>query len=234
MVTIDPAVVASNVESVRARIERAGGRDRVRLIAVTKGFGPEAVRAAVAAGVDDIGESYLQEMRDKIDATATGDSSVAKSPRWHVIGRVQRNKVRLVARDVHLWHSVDRPELGAEIARRAPGASVLVQVNVSGEAQKGGCDPDLTAGLVEALRGYGLDVRGLMTIGPTGGPEAARPGFRRLADLVRQLELTELSMGMSNDLEVAVDEGATMVRIGRSLFGERPDAHRAQSGDPGN
>ena len=104
---------------------------------------------------------------------------------------------------------------------------------MSGEPQKGGTDPDATAGLVARLRGLGLDVRGLMAIGPMGQPESARPGFRRLAELARQLGLTELSMGMSDDLEVAVEEGATMVRIGRSLFGDRPPL-RAQQGDPGH
>jgi pyridoxal phosphate enzyme (YggS family) len=231
---IDVNEVVRHVDAVRTRIERAGGAGRVRLVAVTKGFGPEAARAALAAGVDDIGESYLQEMQQKIDELS-GDRH---QPRWHAIGRLQRNKVRLVAPRVHLWHSVDRRELGAEIARRQPGAAVLAQVNVSGEAQKGGCAPDSTAALVDELRGLGLEVRGLMTIGPTAEAEAARPGFRRLAGLARQLGLTELSMGMSDDLEVAVEEGATMVRIGRSLFGDRPAhpprARRAQPGDPGH
>jgi pyridoxal phosphate enzyme (YggS family) len=214
---VDASLVAQHVAAVRDRIARAGGEGRVRLVAVTKGFGEDAVRAALDAGVDDVGESYLQELQQKIDALA----GAPRQPRWHVIGRLQRNKVRLVAPHVHLWHSVDRPELGAEIARRAPGAAVLAQVNVSDEPQKGGCDPELAAGLVGELRGLDLDVKGLMAIGPMGEPDAARPGFRRLAELARQLELTELSMGMSDDLEVAVEEGATIVRIGRSLFGER-------------
>jgi pyridoxal phosphate enzyme (YggS family) len=215
---VDPAQVARNITEVRGRIERAGGAGRVTLVAVTKGFGADAARAALAAGVEDLGESYLQEMQQKIE-DLSGDEP---RPRWHAIGRLQRNKVRLVAPHVHLWHSVDRRELGAEIARRQPGASVLAQVNVSGETQKGGCDPDATATLVGDLRDLGLDVRGLMTIGRLGDGDAARPGFRLLATLARQLGLTELSMGMSDDLEVAVEEGATMVRIGRSLFGERP------------
>lgn len=220
--------VARNIEAIRARIARAGGADRTKLIAVTKGFGADAVRAALACGVTDIGESYLQEMQQKI--VDLGDD--ASRVQWHVIGRLQRNKVRLVAPHVALWHSVDRVELGAEIAKRAPGAAVLVQVNVSAEPQKGGVDPDGVAALVDALRGLGLDVRGLMTIGLPGDTDAVRPGFRLLADLARQLGLSELSMGMSADLEVAVEEGATMVRIGRDIFGDRPMTPDARTSPP--
>lgn len=220
--------VARNIEAIRARIARAGGADRTRLIAVTKGFGADAIRAALACGVADIGESYLQEMRQKI--ADLGDD--ADRVRWHVIGRVQRNKVRLVAPHVSLWHSVDRVELGAEIARRAPGAAVLAQVNVSAEPQKGGVDPDGVAALVDALRDLGLDVRGLMAIGLPGNADAVRPGFRLLAELARELGLRELSMGMSADLEIAVEEGATMVRIGRDIFGDRPVTPHARTSPP--
>ena len=115
-----------------------------------------------------------------------------------------------------------RDEGRAEIARRAPGAAVLAQVNISGEAQKGGCEPEDTPTFVAALRALGLDVRGLMGVGPQGPPEASRPGFAQLASLAHDLGLGELSMGMSEDLEVAVACGATYVRVGRSLFGARP------------
>jgi hypothetical protein len=227
---IDPPAVARNVDAVRGRIARAGGADRVRLIAVTKGFGVDAIDAAIAAGVDDIGENYLQELEHKADVLAAR----GVHPRWHVIGRVQRNKVRRVAAFVHLWHSVDRAELGVEIASRSPGAAVLAQVNVTDEPQKGGCAPSDAAELVDRLRELGLDVQGLMAIGPEGDAEGARSGFRALARLRDELGLRELSMGMSDDLEIAVEEGATMVRVGRGLFGARPSAERARLVTPGN
>jgi pyridoxal phosphate enzyme (YggS family) len=213
---VDPAAVARNVDDVRTRIERAAGDRPVRLIAVTKGFGADAVRAAVAAGVHDIGENYVQELEGK--AATLDDPSI----RWHLIGRIQRNKVRRVAGIVQLWQTVDRGEVGAEIAARAPGAAVLVQVNASGEEQKAGCRPEDTPALVDDLRARGLDVRGLMTIGPADDPASTREAFRRVSALVADLALPELSMGMSDDLEIAVECGATMVRIGRGLFGARP------------
>ena len=208
--------VQANVAAVRRRIAAAGGEGRVRLIAVTKGFGADAVDAAVAAGVHDVGESYAQELAAKVPLTT------AAGVRWHFIGRLQTNKVRSVADVVGLWHTVDRVPLGEEVARRAPGSSVLVQVNVSDEAQKGGCSPRDLAGLVGRLRRLDLDVEGVMAIGASGPPEDARPGFRLLNRLADDLGLRERSMGMSADLEVAVEEGSTMVRVGRALFGERP------------
>jgi PLP dependent protein len=217
-VTVDPALVSVNVAEVRARIAAAGGATRVRLVAVTKGFGTEAVRAAIAAGVVDIGESYAQELEQK--AAALADVEPA-SPRWHFVGRVQRNKIRRIAGTVSTWHGIDRLEVGREIARWRPGATVLVQVNVSAEPQKAGCPPSGAGDLVAALSAEGLDVRGLMAVGPAGPPESARPGFRLLSRLADELGLAERSMGMSDDLEVAVEEGATMVRIGRAIFGPR-------------
>jgi pyridoxal phosphate enzyme (YggS family) len=215
---VDTVAVAANVDAIRRRIANAGGDGRVRLVAVTKGFGPDAVRAALAAGVVDIGENYAQELEEKAAACA-GESP---APRWHFIGRIQRNKVRRVAGAVQLWQSVDRVELGREIATRCgAGTAVLVQVNVSAEPQKGGCEPSEVAGLVAALRAEGLDVRGLMAIGPDGPPEGARPGFRLLNSLACDLGVPERSMGMSADLDVAVEEGATMVRVGRAHFGPR-------------
>lgn len=199
---------------MRARIADAGGADRVRLVAVTKGFGPEVVAAAVAAGVDDVAESYAQELVAK--------AAVVDVPRWHFVGRLQANKVRALAPTVALWQSVDRPRLVDEVARRAPGASVLVQVDVTGEPSKGGCPPAEAPALVEAAAAAGLEPSGLMAVGPLGPPEAARPGFRALAALADRLGLAERSMGMSADLEVAVQEGATMVRVGTALFGPRP------------
>jgi pyridoxal phosphate enzyme (YggS family) len=218
--------VPERLALVRERIAAAGrDPDAVTVVAVTKGHGPEAVAAALAAGVVDIGENYAEELRRKHEAVGAGPPA----PRWHFLGHVQRRKVRSIAGTVHLWQGVDRRAAGAEIAARAPGASVLVQVNVSGEAAKNGCRPDETRGLVDEMRGLDLHVVGLMAMGPAGPPEAARPGFRHLAALADEIGLPERSMGMSDDLEVAVQEGATMVRVGRALFGPRspaPDLRR--------
>lgn len=229
---VDPAAVAERIAAVRRRVTAAGGDPAaVALLAVTKGFGADAPAAALAAGVADLGESYAQELVAKAaavaDLGAPADARVG-APRWHVIGRLQRNKVRSLAGLVSLWQSVDRLDLGLEIARRAPGAAVLVQLDLTGEPQKGGCPPGEAAALVARLGDEGLDVRGLMGIGPAGDPEAARPGFRRLARTADDLGLPVRSMGMSGDLEVAVQEGATMVRVGRALFG--PRAPRAGAG----
>ena len=219
-------LVAERLAEVRRRIEAAGGTaDAVRVVAVTKGFGPDAVDAAVAAGVSDLGESYADELVAKAEA-ATGAEPERR--RWHFLGRVQRNKVRHVAGMVHLWHGLDRVAAGREIAARAPAASVLVQVNVSGEAQKHGCGFDQAPELVGDLRALGLDVKGLMAVGPTGPPELARPGYRRLAELAEELGLGERSMGMTDDLEVAVEEGSTIVRVGRALFGARTGANQVR------
>jgi pyridoxal phosphate enzyme (YggS family) len=214
--TVVDGSIAQRVACVRDRIRDAGGDPaRVTIVAVTKGFGADAVAAALDAGIDDIGENYAHELEAK-------RAQVNGTPRWHFIGHVQRNKVRRIASDVHLWQSVDRVEAGREIARRALGARVLVQVNVSGETAKNGCRFEDAPALVDRLAQLGLDVRGVMAVGPTGPPEAAREGFRRLTLLADRLDLPERSMGMTEDLEVAVQEGTTMVRIGRALFGPRP------------
>ena len=217
---ISAEAVGARAEQVRARISDAGGDlERVAIVAVTKGFGPDAVVAAVGAGLVDVGENYAQELVGKA-ADLPGDVQ----PRWHVIGRLQRNKVRALAPLVVRWDSVDRWSLGAEIAKRAPGAHVLVQVNVSDEPQKGGCAPDGVAELVGRLVDAGLEVDGLMAVGATGAPEEARPGFALLRGLADDLDLGVRSMGMSGDLEVAVAEGATEVRVGTALFGPRRSA----------
>jgi hypothetical protein len=221
------SLVMANATSVRGRIESAGGdADRITVVAVTKGFGADVVRAAVAAGISDVGENYAQEMVAKIDALSrVGEpaiEAIGGGPlRWHFLGPVQRNKVAALAPTVDWWHSVDRAAVGEAIARRRPGAHVLVQVNATGESTKHGCRPDDAPDLVAQLRRLPLDVAGLMTVGPAGPPEGARPAFRRLAEIGRRLGLRELSMGMTDDLEVAVQEGATIVRIGRGLFGPR-------------
>lgn len=215
--------VAARLAAVRERIRVAGGDPgRVTVVAVTKGLGVEAVEAAVGAGLADIGENYAGELAAKM-AAAEG-----LPVRWHFLGHVQRNKVRRIAAGVHLWQGVDRLAAGEEIARRRPGAAVLVQVNLTGAPGRNGCGWQQAAGLADALAGLGLDVRGVMGVGPEGDPEAARPLFRRLARLAAALGLAEVSMGMSADLEVAVQEGATMVRLGTALFGPRPNAPTAR------
>jgi PLP dependent protein len=223
-VSLTERVVAATVE-VRARIAAAGGDpEEVLLLAVTKGQPLAAVTAAAAAGLGDIGESYVQEMVGKaaeLDDGAARAGSAWPTVRWHLIGRLQRNKVRIAAPYVHLWQSVDRLSLAAEIARHQPGARVLVQVNVSGVEQQGGCPPERVAAVVEGCADLGLDVRGLMAISPQGSPADVRAGFRIVRDLADRLALPERSMGMSGDLEAAVAEGATMVRVGTALFGPR-------------
>lgn len=203
------------LERIRRRLESAGGDpERITVVAVTKGFGPEAVEAVLAAGVSDVAESYAQELQAKAAAVV--------GPRWHFVGRLQTNKVRKLAGLVSCWQSIDRPELIDELDRRAPGGDVLVQVNVSGDPNKGGCEASAAKALVERLRQTSLVVTGLMAVGVAGDPESSRAGFRQVVRLADELELAERSMGMSGDLEVAVEEGSTMVRIGRALFGPRP------------
>ena len=240
------ADVEERLAVVRERIAAAGGKpDEIVVVAVTKGFGLDAVEAASAAGLADLGENYAQELAEKAaaaaaDATAAdaADARAAAPPatpttsrRWHFLGHVQRNQVRAIADVVHLWQGVDRAAAGEEIARRAPGARVLVQVRIDGGddgRHRNGCDPDEVPALVERLDELGLDVRGLMAVGPAGPPELARPGFRKVAALADRLGLAERSMGMSEDLGVAVEEGSTMVRVGRGLFGARPVAPKTR------
>ena len=216
--TIGAEHVRAGLGAVRERIVAAGGHpERITVVAVTKGFGVEAVEAAREAGATHVGENYAQELLAKAEAMAPGPA-----PLWHFIGGLQTNKVRRVAHLVDLWESVDRPSLGAEVAKRAPGARVLAQVNISGEATKSGCQPENTATLVSELRDLGLDVRGLMGVAAPGDDGRARAQFGRLAEQAAALELADLSMGMSADLEAAVAEGATIVRVGTALFGPRP------------
>ena len=218
------APLEERVAGVRRRIAAAAGPRPVTLVAVTKGFGASTVAAARAAGLHDLGESYAQELVVKAEAGAGAQAGPAASApsgvRWHFLGALQRRKVRRLAPLVHLWQSVDRGAAGAEIALHAPGARVLVQVNVSGLASRHGCSWDAAPALVAELRSLGLDVRGLMAVAGRG--DDPRPQFRRLAALGDELGLEELSMGMSGDLEVALQEGSTMVRVGRDLFGPRP------------
>jgi pyridoxal phosphate enzyme (YggS family) len=223
-VTITTAVVAERLAAVHARIVAAGGR-AVAVVAVTKGFGPDAIDAAVGAGCRDIGENYAQELVAKLPAVH------APAPVVHFIGHLQTNKVKQLAAFVDVWQSVDRPAVVAALARHArPGARVLVQVNVSAQPQQGGCAPSDAPQLVGDATAAGLLVTGLMAIGRAGGPAAARPGFALLRRLVDELGLAECSMGMTDDLETAVQEGSTMVRVGTALFGARQNhPHLAQA-----
>jgi len=215
--------IAARLTEVRRRITdaaRAAGRapEDVQLVAVSKEVAADAVIAALSAGQRDFGENRAQELLAKVDRLEAAPIA-GTAPVWHFIGRLQRNKVKAIAPSVALWHSVDRPELGTEIARHAPGAHVLVQVNVAGEDRKGGCPPGELTPLVELLRDLGLAVDGLMTVPPLVGDP--RPHFAALRELAVQLDMAVLSMGMSGDFEAAIGEGSTLVRVGRAVFGPR-------------
>lgn len=211
--------MAAGVAAVRRRIAAAGGDpSAVRMVAVTKTFGPDAVAASLAAGVVDVGENYAQELLGKAGQLA-GRPGLA--PRWHFLGGIQRNKVKALAPVVDCWQGVARAVEGEAIARHRPGAIVLVEVDVTGRAGRNGCAPEAVPALVADLVSLGLDVEGLMTVAPAGSPAEARAAFRQVRELADRLGLRERSMGMSGDLEAAVAEGSTMVRVGRALFGER-------------
>ena len=210
------------VEQIAERGERlrtlvaSRARRPVRVVAVTKGHPVEVARAVLAAGFRELGENYAQELLAKAPALAGED------PVWHFIGRLQSNKVRQLAAVVGLWQSVDRASLVDELARRVPGARVLVQVDLAGSPGRGGCARTDVEVLVARATAAGLVVEGLMGVGVPGPPEASRDGFRWLRTEADRLGLVETSMGMSGDLEVALAEGATIVRVGSALVGERP------------
>lgn len=208
--------VSARLASLRDRSARAGGVG-VSVIAVTKTFGHDAWVAAHAAGCDGIGENYAQELVAK---HAQGASSLPV----HFIGHVQTNKVRSLIDIVDVWQTVDRASVVDEIAKRATGRTprVFLQVNTSGEESKSGCAPGELDVLVERCRDRGLVLDGLMTIGPTSGEEQpTRAAFRLLRRLADDHGLAQCSMGMSGDIEIAVEEGSTMVRVGSALFGPR-------------
>ena len=218
MISVDE--VSERLARIRQRIANAGtDPDAVRIIAVTKKFGPEAVHAAVAAGLSDVAENYAQEARAKNDAVLESDLPQIQ---WHFVGQLQRNKVKLLASFIDLWQSVDSIPLAEEIAKRAPGARILIQVDLAEQPGRGGCAWNEIERLLTSARAAGLGVAGLMGVAPIGDPEDARPLFRKLAKTANELGLTEVSMGMTADLEVAAQEGATMLRIGSALFGQRP------------
>jgi pyridoxal phosphate enzyme (YggS family) len=226
--------LTTSIEAIKLRIAQAcarAGRDPadVTLVAVAKTFPAAAVGEAVAAGVADIGENYVQELLRKREVLRE------EAIRWHFIGHLQTNKVKYIIEWIHLIHAVDRNEVMQEIDRRAGRAgrvmNVLVEVNTTGERSKFGVSPEMTLPFIRTLAEYrNIDVAGLMTIGPfLPDPEGSRPMFRGLRELREEarklgqpnVSMRYLSMGMTGDFEVAVEEGATHVRIGTAIFGSR-------------
>ncbi len=229
--------VAVGLDRIRGRIAAAGGDpDRVTVVAVTKGFGPEAPRAAARAGLSQIGENYAAELLDK---AARIEADGGAQPCWHFLGRVQRNKIARLAPVVGCWQSVARAEEAVAIARRSLHPEIFVEVDMSGVPGRPGCELSEAPAVVAAALEAGCQVRGLMTVAPlaTAGDavkqdQIARAAFAAVARLAADLGLKELSMGMSADLEAAVEAGSTMVRVGTALFGERPakDPHAGAQG----
>lgn len=229
--------IARNLQHVRDQMARAAERagrpsGATRLVAVTKGAGLEEIEALIELGQSDLGENRVAQLAERAEAVAARHGPEAV--RWHMIGHLQRRKVRDLLPHAAMIHGVDSLRLGREIARRAEAAGIegvaaLLEVNVSGEAQKFGLAPEEVAGTLGELASERpwLDVRGLMTMAPlVAEAEAARPVFRALRELRDRLNdagawpgpLEELSMGMSQDYAVAVEEGATLVRVGTALF----------------
>ncbi len=225
--------VADNIRHVREKIAEAAHRSgrpasAVRLMAVTKTVDDTRIAEAIRAGVEIIGENYVQEAKRKIE-------KLGKAGEWHLIGPLQTNKAKYAVHLFDMIHSLDRRELAAELDRRARTAGrvmpVLVEINVSGEETKSGVPLNEALELVRTVATLeNLSIRGLMTMPPWfDDPEEARPYFRRLrefrdriaAEAIPRVEMRELSMGMTGDYAVAVEEGATIVRIGRGIFGER-------------
>lgn len=216
---LDERIVAARLDDIRRRITASGGVG-VRIVGVTKTLGAESWRIAKRLQLDGVGENYAQELAAK--AVEVGPDAC---PPVHFIGHLQTNKVRLVADVVDVWQTVDRASLVAEIVKRqaARVPRILIQVNTTGEAGKHGCAPEDLTGLVAAARGSGAEVSGLMTVGPTDqDPVRTRAAFALLRRMADDLGVADRSMGMSADLEIAVEEGATIVRIGSALFGHRP------------
>jgi len=232
--------IAGNLQAVRGRIAAAARRagrapESVTLVGVSKTMPADRVREAVAAGLLDLGENKVQEARDKIDPVGPG-------PRWHLVGHLQGNKANQAARIFDVVHSIDGVDLLERLERGALAAGrkirALVQADLAGEATKSGAPPEAIDAILERAAGCSaVEVRGLMILPPhEDDPERTRPWFRRLRELNEalarrhaRLTLSELSMGMTGDFEVAIEEGATLVRVGRALFGDRtaPPAHAA-------
>ncbi|KAF0159544.1 MAG: alanine racemase [Syntrophaceae bacterium] len=225
--------IRSNISLIRQRIEAASarsGRDprSVRLMAVSKTVALERIREALEAGITLLGENYVQEAREKIPA-------IGHAAEWHMIGHLQTNKVKYVVNLFDWIHSVDRLELARELDKRAGQnnrrLNVLIEVNVSGEESKNGMEPDAALELVRQVSLLpNISVRGLMTMPPySDNPENSRPYFQALRKLrdeisaaaIPNIRMDELSMGMTDDFEVAIEEGTTIIRVGRAIFGTR-------------
>ena len=213
--------IAANVTDVEERIAaacaRAGrSRDEVTLVAVTKTFPASDVDHAIAAGITHVGENKVQEARDKKPA-------VTGSAHWHLIGHLQSNKAKDAVRVFDVIQTIDSVQLAQLVARLAgEPMEVLLQVNVGGETQKSGVDPIAVANFAGSISAIpSIHLSGLMAIPPLGEAEAMRPYFRKLRSLRDQLGLRDLSMGMTDDFEVAIEEGATIIRVGRAIFGPR-------------
>ena len=225
--------IAENIAGIRRRLNGAAARagrdpDSIRLMAVCKTVEPDRVRQAIAAGITLLGENYVQEAREKIPEIGHGVE-------WHMIGHLQTNKAKYVVTLFDWIHSVDRQELAYELDKRAGQNSrtlnILIEVNLSGEASKSGAEPSQVLELVRQIAALPhLRVRGLMTVPPySDQPETSRPYFQSLGKLrdeiraaaIPNITMDELSMGMTDDFEVAVEEGATIIRVGRAIFGER-------------
>jgi pyridoxal phosphate enzyme (YggS family) len=217
--------VAERLAEVRARVAAACARaarppESVTLLAVSKLKPAALIREAYAAGQRDFGENYAQELRDKAE-----ELEELEGLRWHAIGPLQTNKVKYVARVAQAFHALDRLEVARELSHRREASPITcyVEVNVGAEASKSGLAPEALGPFLEAVRALpGLRVEGLMALPPpTEDEQVARAGFRMLRELARQHGLSGLSMGTTQDFELAIEEGATVVRVGTALFGER-------------
>ena len=215
-------MIPEALERIRERLGTLTTRP-IRIVAVTKGHDAATLRAVVQAGLVDIGENYAQELIAKVPRA--GDLTGVTV---HFLGRIQTNKIRALAPVVDRYDSVDRDAVVDALAMRCPRARILVQVSTTGEEGKGGVAPEGVPDLVARARDQGLMVEGLMTVGPTrGGPEAARAGFAQVRALADRVGLEVVSMGMSEDFEVAVAQGATEIRLGSILVGPRPQGRGA-------
>lgn len=225
--TTSDDVVSERLDEVREQIERLGRSD-VTVIAVTKGFDRSAIDCAQRLGLRDIGENYAQELLGKVDA-------LEPDTRVHFMGRIQRNKVRKLVADVDVWHSIARPEILAEIAKRQDASSdegsagLLIQVRPHDDESKDGIAPSQIEDMLDKAEQAGVDVAGLMTIGVLGDPVATRKAFEEVDRLAERYGLAERSMGMSADYRDALDAGSTMLRLGSVLFGQRPTPVRRDS-----
>jgi PLP dependent protein len=223
---ISAGTLAANMVEVEQRVAAACARasrprSAVQLVAVTKRHPPELVKLAWDSGLRHFGENYAQELRDKHEALAS-----CAGIRWHAIGPLQPKNAKYVAKAAHVFHALERLEVAQELSRRRTGAPLVcfLEVNVEGEASKAGVAPGEVAAFLQQVKALpNLEISGLMCMPPLADePEASRPAFKVLAQLAKELALPCLSMGTTGDFEIAIEEGATHVRVGTALFGERP------------